>query len=279
MQSHNIEGGGGVSLHVEEAGNRDGRPILFIHGFSQCGRAWDRQTNSDLAEDHRLVAMDIRGHGRSDKPRDAYGDAQLWADDVRAVINALELDHPILSGWSYGPLVMLDYVRHHGEDAIGGMNFVGGVTKIGTAEALTFLTPEFVGLVPGFFSEDPAESERALRSLLKLCFETELGSDDLERMVEYNTSVPYHVRQGLFSRVVDNDDLLPKIRKPVLISQGKHDRVVKPVAAGQHKTDIPHAEIDMMNTGHACFWDDAAAFNDRLRRFTERVFSSTASAG
>lgn len=271
MQNHTVEGGGGVSLHVVETGKRDGRPILFIHGFSQCGRAWDRQMNSDLADDFRLVALDIRGHGRSDKPRDAYGDSKLWADDVDSVIRTLELDRPILSGWSYGPLVMLDYVRHFGEDAIGGMNFVGGVTKIGSEEALAFLDPEFVALVPGLFSEDAAEGERSLRLLLGLCFATELDAEDLDRMLEYNTSVPTHVRRGLFSRVIDNDDLLPKLRKPVLISQGTGDKVVKPAAADRHKADIPHAEVHKMDTGHACFWDDTPGFNSRLRAFAANV--------
>ena len=81
MQSHRITGGGGVQLHVVEAGNTRGRPIVFIHGFSQCSLAWSRQLDSALAADHRLVAVDLRGHGRSDKPSDGYGDSKLWADD------------------------------------------------------------------------------------------------------------------------------------------------------------------------------------------------------
>ena len=68
--------------------------------------AWSRQLDSELARDHRLVAMDLRGHGLSEKPRDAYGDSRLWADDVRAVIDALNLDRPVLCGWSHGPLVI-----------------------------------------------------------------------------------------------------------------------------------------------------------------------------
>jgi pimeloyl-ACP methyl ester carboxylesterase len=125
MKTHRIAGGAGVQLHVVEAGNPDGRPILFLHGFSQSWLAWSRQLDSELARDHRLVAMDLRGHGLSEKPRDAYGDSRLWADDVHAVIDGLNLDRPVLSGWSYGPLVILDYVRHYGEDRIGGMHFVG----------------------------------------------------------------------------------------------------------------------------------------------------------
>src|SRR5215216_4000801 len=110
MKSQMITGGGGTRLHLVETGNARGRPILFIHGFSQCCLAWGRQLNSDLADDYRLVAMDLRGHGLSDRPREGYGDSRAWADDVDAAVRALRLDHPILCGWSYGPLVILDYL-------------------------------------------------------------------------------------------------------------------------------------------------------------------------
>jgi pimeloyl-ACP methyl ester carboxylesterase len=70
--------------------------------------------------------MDLRRHGQSEKPRDGYADSRLWADDVDAVIQALKLDRPVLCGWSYRPLVILDYVRHYGKEAVGGMNCCAG---------------------------------------------------------------------------------------------------------------------------------------------------------
>ena len=272
MNTHKITGGGGTQLHLVETGNSRGRPILFIHGFSQCWLSWGRQMSSDLADDYRLVAMDMRGHGLSDKPRDGYGDSRLWADDVNAVIQALSLDHPILSGWSYGPLVILDYLRHYGEDSISGVNFVGAVTKLGSDEALAALTPEFLNLVPGFFATDVEESVRSLESLLRMCVAQEPSAEDLYLMLGYNLSVPPYVRQALFSRAFDNDDLLPKIRKPVLVTHGADDAVVKPAGVEQCMAGLAHAQIQMMaNAGHAPFWDDAATFNRHLRAFSESL--------
>ena len=46
MKSHKITGGGGIQLHLVETGNSRGRPIIFVHGFSQCGLAWSRQMSS-----------------------------------------------------------------------------------------------------------------------------------------------------------------------------------------------------------------------------------------
>jgi len=268
MKSSKVEGGGGIELHVVETGDPTCRPILFIHGYSQSGDSWSRQMNSDLADDHRLVAMDLRGHGLSDKPSEGYTDSKLWADDVDAVIQALELDRPILSGWSYGPLVILDYIRFYGQDDIAGINFVGGVTKLGSDEAMSVLTPEFLGLIPGFFSTDSEQSKNSLRSLLQICFANEPSPEELDEMLERSVSVPAYVRQGLFSRAFDNDDLLSEIRIPVLITHGANDKVVKPIAAGQHKTAMPHAQIQIVeNAGHGVFWDAPDAFHQGLRTF------------
>ena len=276
MKTHQVAGGGGVQLHVVETGNPGGRPILFIHGASQSWLTWTRQLDSELARDHRLVAMDLRGHGLSDKPRDAYGETRLWADDVGAIIDALELDRPVLSGWSYGPLVILDYLRHYGEDRIGGIHFVGGITKLGSEAAMSVISPEWLSLVPGLCATDAEESVRSLESLLRLCFLQQPSASDLYLMLGYNVSVPPYVRQGLFSRAFDNDDLLPRIRKPALITHGAKDAVVKPEVVDQHKAALAHAQIHMVpNVGHAAFWEDSAAFNQRLHAFVETCSAVT----
>jgi pimeloyl-ACP methyl ester carboxylesterase len=216
--------------------------------------------------------MDMRGHGLSDKPSQGYDDSRLWAEDVNAVINTLGLDHPLLCGWSYGPLVFLDYVRHFGEDRIGGLHFVGAVTKLGSAEALAVLTSEFLGLVPGFFSTEVTESVHSLDGLLRLCFARQPAPEEQFLMLGYNLSVPPYVRQALLSRAINNDDILPKIHKPVLITHGAGDAIVKPSAVSQHKASMPHAEVRMVeNAGHAAFWDDAADFNQRQREFCRNL--------
>lgn len=271
-KSHKITGGGGVQLHVVETGNPRGRPIVFIHGASQCWLQWSRQLNSNLVEDHRLVVLDMRGHGLSEKPRDGYDDSKQWADDVNAVIQALKLDHPVLSGWSYGPLVFLDYIRHYGQDQVGGLHFVGAVTKLGSEEAASVLTPEFLSLVPDFFSTDTETSVNGLEGLLRLCFAKQPSTTEWYLMLGYSISVPPYVRQGLFSRSADNDDLLPEIHKPVLITHGAADAVVKPAAVDQHRAAMPHAQVQLMaDTGHAAFWDDAAGFNERLHAFSSSL--------
>jgi non-heme chloroperoxidase len=272
MHDHAISGGGGVRLHVVETGNPAGRPVLFIHGFSQCSLSWTRQLNSDLASDYRLLAIDLRGHGLSEKPKDSYGDSKLWADDIDAVIRTLNLDRPVLCGWSYGPLVILDYVRHYGEKAIGGVVFVAGVSRLGSEAALAVITPAFLGLVPGFFSTNVEESTRSLQSLIDLCCAQPLARAEMSLMLGFNVLVPPHVRQALFARTIDNDDVMATLRKPVLLVHGNEDAAVQPLATEQHHALIPHAQVQLIpGIGHAPFWEDPRGFNDTMRRFCEHV--------
>jgi non-heme chloroperoxidase len=267
-----VVGGGGARLHVVETGNPNGRPILLIHGFSQSWLTWRRQLFSDLANDHRLVAMDLRGHGQSDKPRDGYADRGLWADDIHAVMRELNLVQPVLCGWSYGSIVILDYIRQYGEDAIGGICFVDALTKLGSEDALAVLTPEVLSLLPGLFSTDVEESARGLDSLLRMCFFSEPAEEDLYGMLGYNLAVPPYVRQALFSRSFDNEDLLPRLHQPALVVHGAQDAVVKPSMVDQLKARMTHAQVRLMpHTGHAPFWEDAASFNQELSAFCKGV--------
>jgi pimeloyl-ACP methyl ester carboxylesterase len=96
-------------------------------------------------------------------------------------------------------------------------------------------------------------------------------------MLGYNASVPPFVRQALFSRILDNDDLLPTIRNPVLITHGAVDAVVKKEVVEQHRAGIPHARIHVVpEAGHAVFWDNAASFNEQLADFCEETGTSSA---
>ena len=139
--------------------------------------------------------------------------------------------------------MILDYIRHYGEDGISGIQLVGAITKLGSDEAMSVLTPEFLNLVPGFFATDVEESVRSMESLVRLCFVQEPSAEDLYLMLGYNLSVPPYVWQAMLSRSLDNDDLLPEIRKPMLITHGAEDAIVKPAIVDQHKASVVQAKF------------------------------------
>ncbi|WP_212630763.1 alpha/beta hydrolase [Pseudomonas sp. KB-10] len=92
---------GGCQLHYEDYGR--GEPLLLVHGLGSSTRDWEYQIPV-LAQHYRVIALDVRGHGRSDKPRGAYRIAD-FADDVAALIQYLQLPSVHLVGISMGGMI------------------------------------------------------------------------------------------------------------------------------------------------------------------------------
>jgi pimeloyl-ACP methyl ester carboxylesterase len=134
------------------------------------------------------------------------------------------------------------------------------------------LTDRFVTRVPGFLSAAAEESVQSLEGWLRTVTHVAPSPTDLYFFLGYNVIVPPYVRQGLLSRVTDNDDLLPQLGKPVLITHGRQDTTVLPIAAEQHAAAIRHAQTSFYpDVGHAPFWEDAPRFNHELRGFARAL--------
>jgi len=270
MRARTVTGGDGVELYVEEHGPRDAHPLFLIHGFSQSRLAWTPQFDSALADDYRLVAMDLRGHGASGTPTDpaAYRDSTLWADDVRAVVEGLDLDAPTLVGWSYGGLVVSDYLTTHGDDAVSRVALVGAITEKGTADATRFAGEEFVAHDPGFRSTDAEESVETMASFVDLCAEGELDDADFYRTLGYNVAVPPFVRAAMQDRTVEHEATLSELATPVCLIHGAADPVVRPAAARKHAALFPNATLSVYEgVGHSPFLEAPDRFEADLRAF------------
>jgi non-heme chloroperoxidase len=271
MRSRTVTGGGGVEIYVEERGPADAHSLLLIHGFSQSRLAWASQFDSTLADDYRLVAMDCRGHGASGTPSDpdAYRDSELWADDVRAVIESLS-ERPTLVAWSYGGLVVADYLATHGDDAVSGVVLVGAITEKGTADADRFAGEQFVALDSGFRSADAEESVDALARFVRLCVEGQLDDADFYRTLGYNAAVPPSVRATLQDRTVEHEAMLSGVETPILLIHGEEDPVVRPAAAEKHADLFPNARLEAYaGVGHSPFFEAPDRFEADLRAFVD----------
>lgn len=270
VTTHEIEGGGGLGLTIYEAGNPAGPPIVFIHAFSQNVLSWERQLSGRLAREFRLIAFDLRGHGASRKPLDseAYTNSSLWAEDLAAVIQARNLDRPVLVGASYGGYIMADYVRAFGDDALGGLVFVGGVTKAGTEEAMAFLTGDALAVFGDVLSSDLRTSIHATRTFMRLLFADPPTGEAFEIAYGSAMMVPPEVRLAMFSRELDNDDVLAGIQVPTLVIHGIDDRIVR-LASGQHiARTVPGATLRAYeDVGHSPHLEDPGRFDRDLAEF------------
>jgi len=125
---------------------------------------------------------------------------------------------------------------------------------------------------PGFFSNTVEESVKSLEAFMRLCVHKPPSPRDYYFFLGYNAIVPPHVREGLFSRKIENDDLLPRLSTPVLITHGQKDGIVLPATARQHSAAISQAKLSLYpNVAHAPFWEAAPRFNRELRAFAKSV--------
>ncbi|MCP3424865.1 alpha/beta hydrolase [Rothia sp. AR01] len=115
----------GHNLHVEDHGG-DGRPVVLIHGWPLSGASWTHQVSPLLAAGHRPITYDRRGFGHSDKPETGY-DYDTLAEDLRAVLEGLDLRDVTLVGFSMGGGEVARYVARHGTERLRGVVFAAAV--------------------------------------------------------------------------------------------------------------------------------------------------------
>ena len=228
MRTEKVRSADGVELAVYEVGPADAPAILFIHGYAQSHLSWARQIDSALTDKFRLICFDNRGHGASDKPLEAsrYNQSAPWAGDVSAVIESLHLGRPVLVGWSYGGLIINDYLAEYGQATISGINYVAAAVGRGPAIAPLLKESQVPGLVPLMISTDLSSFIDGTRKFLRLCFERPPSEAEFEVMLAYNAMVPAAVRAAMFDRVVDRDEVIAALELPVLVSQGRQDAAV-----------------------------------------------------
>ncbi|MEU5877227.1 alpha/beta hydrolase [Spirillospora sp. NPDC047279] len=105
----------GVDIYYKDYGSGD--PVLFIHGWPLNGDAWEDQMKVVADNGFRGIAHDRRGHGRSEKPFDGY-DFDTFADDLKDLIEHLDLRDVTLVAHSMGGGELARYIGRHGTDRV-----------------------------------------------------------------------------------------------------------------------------------------------------------------
>jgi pimeloyl-ACP methyl ester carboxylesterase len=116
---------GDVNLYYRDWGR--GRPVLFVSGWSMCSDSWCYQMMALSRRGLRCIAFDRRGHGRSSDPGGGY-DLDTLADDIAAVIEALDLRDAVLVGHSVGCNEIVRYLTRHGSARVTRVALLGPMT-------------------------------------------------------------------------------------------------------------------------------------------------------
>lgn len=258
----------GVRLHYEDAGA--GRPLVLIHGWTFSGRFFAPRVPA-LAAQARVISLDLRGHGRSDKPGHGYRVARLAAD-LRDLLETLDLRDAVLLGWSLGCPVIWTYLELFGRARVAGGIFVQQSPrqyytpdwKLGhgacyDAETLAITVTKLLSDPAGFDKQN-------LASCVRRPFE------DGERgilLAEMAMSPP-EARAGIMGDMTVQDwrDVIPTFDLPALVMVARRDSVFPaegPTWVGEH---LPGAETLFFDeSGHMLFHDEPEKFERGVANF------------
>ena len=128
----------GAHIFYKDWGDKGTQPIVFSHGWPLSSDAWDGQMLFMLQNGFRVVAHDRRGHGRADQAGTG-NDMDTYADDLAAIMDALDLRNAVLVGHSTGGGEVAHYIGRHGTARVAKAVLVSAVPPIMTS------TPEWPG--------------------------------------------------------------------------------------------------------------------------------------
>jgi non-heme chloroperoxidase len=276
--NHTMLGLKGVNLHVEDHGG-DGRPVILIHGWPLSGKSWSEQIDALTGAGLRVITYDRRGFGESDKPTSGY-DYDTFSEDLRGVIESMQLTDFSLVGFSMGGGEVARYIAKYGEEGVHSLVFASAIppylmksednptgpltSDIATEWAKNLEADDtgfYAAFAKQFFSANGdgnvLVSDQQMTDALALCAQADKHAA-LGAMQAFGTT--------------DFREDLTKISVPTLIMHGDSDGVVPFEGSGKltHETVIG-SELQVITGGpHGVNVSHAEEFNTGLVDFLSK---------
>lgn len=266
--------GESVKLFYEDLGT--GKPVVFIHGWPLNHEMWEYQLAELPKNNFRCIAYDRRGFGKSDRPWEKY-DYDTLADDLKAVLDQLDLHQVTLVGFSMGGGEVVRYISKYGTQRVKKVVLISSVTPFilktkdnpegvekkvfdGMVEKLTIDRPAFLA--------DFGKQFYGVNMLHNAVSQPLLDWNQMLCLTSSAKATVDCVRS--FSESDFRADL-KKINVPTLIIHGDEDKTV-PIAISGDKTAelLPHAKyIVYQDAPHGLFITEKEKLNEDLIDFIE----------
>jgi len=278
MQRKTFKTSDGAEISYISAG--EGKPIVMLHGWSQSAEQFKEQIPA-FAEHYRVIAVDFRGHGESEKVAFGYRIARL-SKDLQELISALQLEKPHLLGHSMGCAIIWSYLDLFGLDEIDRLVLVDQ-SSLGTlrshwnaqerAESGAVFTAE--QLNAAVYALENSEAEEFTRNLLASMVTPAISKEQFEWIVECNLRCPRAIAATLLYNHLHMDwrDQIVRIRNPTLIIGGRKSMIPWRSQVWINQS-IPDSELEIFEEaeggGHFMFIENPDKFNRRVLQFLSR---------
>jgi pimeloyl-ACP methyl ester carboxylesterase len=256
----------GGDIHVEEDGARDAPPLLLIHGFASSTRWWDRVVRP-LARRHRVIRVDLLGHGASEAPREGYS-MESQADLVAGVMDRLGVRRAAVVGHSMGGLVATALIERH-PARVSRLLTIGTPNDLEHAGGTLGQRLTFVPVLG--HALDTLVPRRMVRAELERAFPPEV--DVPERLVDDVEGMTYSAyrESGLesadYRRRRTVAERLARAGVPLTVAIGSRDSRVEPVTADAFR-GLPRAKVLLLEgAGHSPQVEDPPRATRLILRF------------
>ncbi len=265
----------GIKLEYSRGG--EGLPIILIHGFGGEGSSF-RVLDKILSKSYTTIEVDLRGHGRSDTSPDITID--IFARDIKELIDKLELRNPILVGWSMGGSVVMEYIKQFGEINIGGLILIETSPMVLDEEGWRGT------LLKGNYSEEQFVKDIRIMELDWMSFAETFVRDmspkldekslrlAIERVSGNRPEVMSSVWKSLMSK--DYRSILPSIELPALVINGSQSTFYDPKSGKDTAEMLPNGEFKLIhNAGHLVVMEKPVELSRLVKEFIENQIKST----
>lgn len=243
----------GVTLNYTDTGG-EGRPLVLIHGWPLSGESFARNIPVIADAGYRVITYDRRGFGASDKPTDGY-DYDTLADDLKSLLDELDLEGAVLLGFSMGGGEVARYFGRHGSARVAGAIFSGAITP---ALCITDDNPDGAMPMDGFQGmADQCRDDRDgfLDQFVTWFYSTEEGlqvdeSLRQEALAIAKQSDPNAAVETILIWATDLREDCRRIDVPVLVIHGDEDLNVPIDKSGQRMHEfIDQSQIAVIEGG------------------------------
>ena len=249
----------GLLIPYVEQGDRDGVPLVLLHGLTDSHRSYE-PVLAALPDSIRAVAITARGHGDAGKPETGY-DAASMAADVIAVMDALGIGRAIVAGHSMGSWTARRIAAGYPERVLGVV-LAGAFASFHDKPEISALLEEFDTLGDPI---DPAYAREWQDSTLA----RPVPETFMEMIVEETCKPPARVWQAALQGLID-DRLEPagSVTAPALLCWGQRDAFVPDADQERLLARIPDVELRVYEGGgHALHWERPERFAADLAEF------------
>lgn len=262
-----IQREGAKQVYYEDYGHGSSA-VVMIHAWGLSCRAWDSNTRALALAGFRVVALDARGCGQSDKDFDTMT-LEAVADDVVAIVEELDLTEVVLNGWSFGGAVAV-IAAIKLATRCKGLILTAAATPIYTHKPgleLGSTQEEFEQIVAALAADRPAVLQNLAQGCISEHSNAELVSWLWALFMDSSPSAA-----SLLAELgdVDQREALGQLSCPILSCVGSHDALVDPAicrSVAQFNDNTTTAEFEL--SGHSPPLEEATKYNLEVVGFLE----------